>query len=82
MVDILGYTCPNRMRVGAIDSPDRFEHVFEPGCIQKVLEKSFTDDILEVRPQTKAKNDFLALYKEVRFIKALYKAKKSFLAFI
>ena len=43
--------CPNRSRVGAIDSPDRFEHVFDPYYVQEVLEKIFTHVVSMVRAQ-------------------------------
>ena len=55
MVNIFTYTCPNHFGVGAIDSSDQFEHVFDPQRIQKVFEKNFTDYILKVRPQKMAK---------------------------
>ena len=45
MMDILLYTCPNHMKVGAIDHPDRFEDVFNPRYIQEVSERKFTDPI-------------------------------------
>ena len=50
-VNIFTYTCPNRSGVGAIDSPDQFEHVFDPNYTWEVLEKNFTHDILMVRLQ-------------------------------
>ena len=60
MVNIFAYTCPNRSGVGAIDSPDGFEHVFDPYYIREVLEKIFTRDILMVRPQKLA---FFGVFK-------------------
>ena len=39
MVSFLACTCPNRSRVGEIDSPDLFEQVFEQYDIPKVPEK-------------------------------------------
>ena len=39
MVSCLACTCPNRSRVGEIDSPDLFEQVFEQYDIPKVPEK-------------------------------------------
>ena len=39
-----------RESVGAIDSPDRFEHVFDPYYTLEVHEKSFEFDISIVRP--------------------------------
>ena len=47
-------TCPKRARVGVIDSPDRFEHVLDPYCIQEVPRKDFTHEVLMVRPQNVA----------------------------
>ena len=49
-VNIFTYTCPNHSGVGAIDSPDRFEHVFDPYYTLEVHEKSFEFDISIVRP--------------------------------
>ena len=49
--NILTYTCPNHSGVGAIDSPDRFEHVFDPYYILEALEKIFKREISIVRPQ-------------------------------
>ena len=51
MIHISAYTYPNHSGVGAIDSPDRFEHVFDPYCTREVLEKIFMRDILMIRPQ-------------------------------
>ena len=56
MVNIFTYTCRNHSGVGAIDSPDRFEHVFDPYYILEVLEKIFKREISNVRPQKLAKN--------------------------
>ena len=56
MVNIFTHTCSNRSGVGAIDSPDRFEHVFHPYCTQEVLGKKFRHEISIVRPQKLAKN--------------------------
>ena len=50
MVNIFTYTCPNHSGDGAIDSPDRFEHVFDPYYTLEVLEKIFELDISIVRP--------------------------------
>ena len=49
MVNIFTYTCPNHSGVGAIDSPDRFEHVCDPYCIQEIPEKTFACQVLMVR---------------------------------
>ena len=43
------------MGVGTIDHRDRFEDVFDQGCIQKVPENKFTDQISMVRPQKSCK---------------------------
>ena len=56
MVNIFTHTCSNRSGVGAIDSPDRFEHVLRPYCTQEVLGKNFRHEISIVRPQKLAKN--------------------------
>ena len=40
MMNILRYTCPNHSGVGAIGSPDRFEHVLHPYYILEVFEKN------------------------------------------
>ena len=48
------------MRVSAIDNPDRFEDVFDPGCTQEVPENKFTDEISVVRPQKAVKSPFFA----------------------
>ena len=34
---------PNHFWVGAIDSFDHFEHIFDPQCIWKLFEKNLTD---------------------------------------
>jgi len=57
-VTIFTYTCPNHSGVGAIDSPGRFEHVSHPYYILEVFEKIFRHEILIVRPQKLAKNEF------------------------
>ena len=51
MVSFFACTCPNRLGVGAIDSPDLFEQVFEQYDIPKVPEKNFKPDFLMVRRQ-------------------------------
>ena len=51
MVNIFKYACPNHSGDGAIDSPDRFEHVFDPDYVQEVLEKIFTHVVSMVRAQ-------------------------------
>ena len=56
MVNILRYTRPNHSGDGAIDSPDRFEDVFDPLCTQKVFENFFTAHIVKVRPQNLTEN--------------------------
>ena len=50
MINIFSYKHPNHFGVGAIDSPDRFEHVFDPYYTLEVLEKNFELDISIVRP--------------------------------
>ena len=57
------YAHPNRSGVGAIDSPDRFEHVFDPYYILEVSEKNFRLEILIVRPQKWAKICLFAVFK-------------------
>ena len=56
MVSIFTQTCPNHTGVGAIDNPDRFEDVFDPHCVQEVLEKLFIHQIPKVCPHRLAKN--------------------------
>ena len=63
MVNIFTYTCPNHSGVGAIDSPDRFEHVFDPYYTLEVLEKIFKHEISIVRPQKLAKIVFFGVFK-------------------
>ena len=45
------YTCPNHSRVGAIDSPDRFDDVLHPYYILEALEifsgATFSSFVLE-----------------------------------
>ena len=60
MVNIVIYTCPNRSGVGAIDSPDHLEHVFDPYYIQKKLEKIFTRNVLMICPR---RLDFFSAFK-------------------
>ena len=48
MVNIFTYTCPNHSGVGAIDSPDRFEHVFEPYYIRKAPRKKINTRDVDV----------------------------------
>ena len=50
MIDIFAYTSPNRLGVGAIDNPDRFEHVFDTYYTPEASEKLFMGDISMVRP--------------------------------
>ena len=50
MVNIFTYACPNYSRVGAIDSPDQCEHVFDPHYILGVLEKYFKHETSIIRP--------------------------------
>ena len=58
------YTCPNHSRVGAIDSPDRSEHVLHPYYILEALENFFGHDIFIIRPRNMAKNGFFfAVFK-------------------
>ena len=56
MVNIFTYTCPNHSGVGAIDSPDRFEHVSNQYYILEVPGKFFRDEISFVRAEKLAKN--------------------------
>ena len=51
MVSFFACACPNRSGVGAIDSPDLFEQVFEQYDIPKVPEKIFKTDFSMVRRQ-------------------------------
>ena len=51
MINIFTYKSPNHSEVGAIDSHDRFEQVFDTYYIPEASEKIFTDDISMVRPQ-------------------------------
>ena len=51
MASFLACTCPNRSRVGEINSPDLFEQVFEQYEIPKVPEKNFKTNFLMVRRQ-------------------------------
>ena len=60
--NIFTYTCPNRSRVGAIDTPDRFEHVFDPYYILEALKNIFGHEILIVRPQKWAKNSVFLVF--------------------
>ena len=63
MMNIFRYTCPNHSGVGAIGSPDRFEHVLHPYYILEVFEKKFRHEILIVRPQKSAKNGLFWCFK-------------------
>ena len=51
MVSFFACTCPNPSGVGAIDSPDLLEQVFEQYDIPEVPEKNFETDFLMVRRQ-------------------------------
>ena len=60
---VFTYTCQNHSGVSAIDSPDRFEHVFDPYYILEVSEKILRLEILIVRPQKWAKICLFAVFK-------------------
>ena len=51
MINIFACTCPNRLGVGAIHNPDRFEQVVDQYYISEDPEKIFTHDISMVRRQ-------------------------------
>ena len=61
MVNIFTYTCPNHMGVGAIDSPDRFEHVPNQYYILEVPGKIFKYEISIVRVEKLAKMAFFGM---------------------
>ena len=63
MMNIFRYTCPDHSGVGAIGSPDRFQHVCDTYCTPEVLEKNFRHEILIVRPQKWAKICLFAVFK-------------------
>ena len=60
--NIFTYTCPNRSRVGAIDTPDRFEHVFDPYYILEAPKNIFVHEILIIRPRKWAKNSVFCFF--------------------
>ena len=62
LVNIVTYTCPNHSRVGAIDSPDRLEHVLHPYCILEAIENFFGHELWIVRAQKLAKNDLFCRF--------------------
>ena len=49
------------MRVSAIDNPDRFEDVSDPGCMQEVPENNLANEISMVRPVKTAKIAYFGL---------------------
>ena len=63
IVYIFTYTCPNRLKVGASDSPDRFEHVSNPNYIREAPENNFKLEILMVRPRKLTKNSLFGVLK-------------------
>ena len=67
MVNIFTHTCPNHSGVGAIDSPDHFEQVFDPYYIRVVHGKNFSHDILMVRPEILAFLEVFKAFKAISF---------------
>ena len=69
---IFTYTCPNGSGVGAIDSHDPLEDVFDPYYMLEVLRKFFMDKVLVIHPLKSAKNGLFWPFIRVLCINNLY----------